>query len=127
VIECEPGEDILLGVPVEEVGIGNSKFPKLAAALGEQHQLFWVGIGERTQEGGVYDAEDRSVRSDAESKGENHDDGESRRCEEASKSVTEIIHGEKERIEESGRCAGMAKAGVCSDPSLGSRMGTVSI
>ena len=65
---------------------------RTAAIHGEVHQLLSVGVGERLQQHGVDDREDRSVGTDAHGEREDRDGGKHRRTPERTPPVAKIDH-----------------------------------
>ena len=75
------------------LGLGHSHVPRAHSRkiVPDADQLLGPWIGQRMQEGGVHDAEDRGGRSDAHGHGRDHDGGDARRLAQHAQGAAEVV------------------------------------
>ena len=83
-------ENLVLGCPVQKIGISSRHLAEAFGVLEDQHHTSCLGIGQGVQKHGIHDAEDRGIRADAERKGEDRHQSEGGAFDQHANQITNI-------------------------------------
>ena len=97
VVNADVFEDRLLRPPIAEVRVGDRHGGEVRAAFAQPDEPLGFRVGQRTEQHGIHDAEDRRVRSDAQCDREHGHRGEAGIVQQLAEGEFEIIHGSLNR------------------------------